>query len=56
MGIKVYNALPSYIKMESNNPTDLKRFFLIKKNTFYSLSEYFEQQFSYIIKLYLILI
>jgi hypothetical protein len=48
MGIKVYNALPSYIKMESHNPKRFKKilnYFLIK-NTFYSLNEYFEQQFS----------
>jgi hypothetical protein len=48
MGIKVYNALPSYIKMEINNPKRFKKIlndFLIK-NTFYSLNEYFEQQFN----------
>jgi hypothetical protein len=48
MGIKVSNALPSYIKIESNNPKRFKKIlsdFLIK-NIFYSLNEYFEQQFS----------
>jgi hypothetical protein len=36
MGIKVYYALPSYIKIESNNPKRFKKIlneFLIKKNT-----------------------
>jgi hypothetical protein len=48
MGIKVYNALCSYINTESNNPKRFKKVlnsFLIK-NKFYSLSEYLEQQFS----------
>jgi hypothetical protein len=47
MGINVYNALPPYIKIESNNPKRFKKILnesLIKKNTFYSLNEYFEQK------------
>jgi hypothetical protein len=45
MGINVYNALPSYIKIESNNRKRFKKILnkLSIKHTFYSLSEYFEQ-------------
>jgi hypothetical protein len=48
MGIKVYNALPSYIKIESNIPKRFKKILngFIIKNKFYSLNEYFEHQFS----------
>jgi hypothetical protein len=48
IGRKVCNALPSYIKIESSNPKRFKKIlndFLIK-NSFYSLNEYLEQQFS----------
>jgi hypothetical protein len=41
MGIKVYNALPSYIKMESTNPKRFKKILndFVTKNAFYSLNE-----------------
>jgi len=42
-GAKVFNMLPSNIKMESNNPkkfkTALQKF--LYENSFYSLDEYF---------------
>ena len=44
LGAKVFNMLPSYIKMESNNPRKFKlalQIFL-HKNSFYSLDEYFQ--------------
>jgi hypothetical protein len=46
MGVKVYNALSSYIKRESNNPKTFKKTLneLLIKNIFYSLNAYFEQQ------------
>jgi len=43
MGIKIYNSLPPYIKVESNNiikfESLLKKF--LQKITFYSLNEFF---------------
>ena len=50
LGVKVFNVLPSYIKIESDNP---KKFKLILqkslyKNSFHSLDEYFELQKNYI--------
>jgi len=43
MGIRIYNSLPPYIKLESNNlikfESLLKKFLL--KHTFYSLNEFY---------------
>jgi len=43
MGVKLYNSLPPYIKVEFNNITKsetlLKKFLL--KHTFYSLNEFY---------------
>jgi len=44
LGVKVFNMLPSYIKIDSDNP---KKFKLILQkslyeNSFYSLDEYFK--------------
>jgi hypothetical protein len=46
LGAKVFNMLPSYIKIESDNP---KKFKLVLQknlyeNSFYSLDEYFQSQ------------
>jgi hypothetical protein len=43
-GIKVFNALPSRIKIELDNPMKLKRSLekLLHENSFYSLNEYFD--------------
>jgi len=46
LGVKVFNKLPTYIKIESDNP---KKFQLVLQkflyeNFFYSLEEYFELQ------------
>ena len=46
LGVKVFNKLPIYIKVESDNPKKFK--FVLQKflydNSFYSLDEYFELQ------------
>ena len=46
LGVKVFNMLPSYIKIESYNPKKFK--FILQKffyeNSFYSWDEYFELQ------------
>ena len=52
LGVKVLNKLPTYIKIQSDNP---KKFELVLQkflyeNSFYSLDEYFEHQTS---KIYL---
>jgi hypothetical protein len=41
-GIKVFNALPSHIKMEFDNPKKFKRSLqkVLHENSFYSLNEY----------------
>ena len=43
MGVKIYNSLPTFIKMESNNikkfESLLKKFLL--ENSFYSLDEFY---------------
>jgi hypothetical protein len=43
-GIKVFNALPSHIKMEHGNPMKFKRSLekYLRENSFYSLNEYFD--------------
>ena len=42
--IKVFNILPSYIKIESDNPKKFKQILrkFLYKNSSYSLDEYFE--------------
>ena len=44
LGAKVFNMLPSYIKIESNNPrkSKLALQIFLHKNSFYSLDEYFQ--------------
>jgi hypothetical protein len=44
LGAKVYNMLPSYIKIESDNPKKFKLVLqkCLYKNSFYSLDEYFQ--------------
>jgi hypothetical protein len=43
LGVKVFNMLPSYIKMESDNPKKFKMALqkFLYENSFYSLEEYF---------------
>jgi hypothetical protein len=43
-GIKVFNALPSHIKMELDNPMKFKRSLekFLHENFSYSLNEYFD--------------
>jgi hypothetical protein len=43
-GIKLFNALPSYIKMEFDNPMKFKRILqkCLHVNSFYSLNEYLD--------------
>jgi hypothetical protein len=45
-GIKVFNALPPYIKMEFDNPMKFKRILqkCLHENSFYSLNEYFDKK------------
>jgi hypothetical protein len=45
-GVKVFNALPSYIKIETDNPKKFKLILwkLFSENSFYSWDEYFELQ------------
>jgi len=42
LGVKVFNMLPSYIKMESDNPKKFKLILqkLFSENSFYSWDEY----------------
>ena len=44
LGTKVFNKLPSYIKIESDNPKKFKLVLqkFLYKNSFYSLDEYFQ--------------
>ena len=46
LGVKVFNKLPTYLKVESDNPKEFK--FDLQKflfdNSFHSLDEYFEHQ------------
>ena len=46
LGVKVFNMLPSYIKIESDNPKKFKLILqkLFSENSFYSWDEYFELQ------------
>jgi hypothetical protein len=46
LGTKVFNMLPSYIKLESDNPKKFKLILqkFLYKNSFYSLDEYFQSQ------------
>ena len=46
LGVKVFNILPSYIKVESDNPKKFKLILqkCLYENSFYSLDEYFEQE------------
>jgi len=46
-GVKVINMLPSYIKIESDNPKEFKLILQIFFNSFNSLYEYFELQKNY---------
>jgi hypothetical protein len=43
-GIKVFNALPSHIKIEFDNPVKFKRVLqnFLHENSFYSLNEYLD--------------
>ena len=44
LGVKVFNMLPTYIKIESDNPKKFKLVLqkFLYENSFYSLDEYFE--------------
>ena len=44
--VKVFNMLPSYIKIESDNPKKFKLILqkFLYENSFYSMDEYFELQ------------
>jgi len=46
LGVKVFNILPSYIKIESDNRKKCKLILqkFLYENSFYSLGEYFELQ------------
>ena len=46
LGVKVFNMLPSYIKVESDNPKKFKFILqeLLYKTSFHSSDEYFELQ------------
>jgi len=46
LGVKVFNMLPSYIKIEFDNPKKFKVVLqkFLYKNSFYSLDEFFELQ------------
>jgi len=46
IGVKVFNKLPTYIKIESDNPKKFKLVLqkFLNENPFYSLDEYFELQ------------
>ena len=46
LGTKVFNMLPSYIKIESDNPKKFKLVLqkFLYKNSFYSLDEYFQSR------------
>jgi len=46
LGVKVLNMLPSYIKIESDNPEKIQLILqkILYKNSFHSLHEYFELQ------------
>ena len=45
-GVKVFNKLPTYIKLESDNPKKFKLGLqkFLYENSFYSLDEYYELQ------------
>jgi len=44
LGVKVFNKLPAYIKVESDNPKEFRLFLrkFLFDNSFHSLDEYFE--------------
>ena len=46
VGVKMFNKLPTYIKIESDDPKKFKLVLqkLLYENSFYSLDEYFELQ------------
>jgi len=46
LGVKVFNKLPTYIKIESDNPKKFKLVLqkFLYENSFYSPDEYFESQ------------
>jgi hypothetical protein len=46
LGAKVFNMLPSYIKIESDNPKKFKLVLqkFLYENYFYSLDEYFQSR------------
>jgi len=46
LGVKVFNVLPSYIKIESDNPKKFKLILqkFLYENSFYFFNEYFELQ------------
>jgi len=46
LGVKVFNMVPSYIKIESDNPKEFKSILqkFLCENSFYSMDEYFELQ------------
>ena len=46
IGIKVFNKLPTYLEIESDNPKSFKLILqkFLNENSFYSLDEYFELQ------------
>ena len=48
LGVKVYNMLPVYIKIEYDNPKKFKLVLwkFLYENSFYFLDEYFELQMS----------
>jgi len=43
LGVKAFNTLPSYIKVESDNPKKFKLILekFLYENSFYSVDEYF---------------
>jgi len=50
LGVKVFNKLPTYIKIQSDNPKKFKLVLqkFLYENSFYSLDEYFELQTIYL--------
>jgi hypothetical protein len=46
LGAKVFNMLPTYIKIECDNPKKFKLVLqkFLYENSFYSLDEYFQSQ------------
>ena len=48
LGVRVFNKLPTYIKIQSDNPYKFKLILqkILYENSFHSLDEYFELQTS----------